>query len=111
MPHFCHAHGCRTPVPPRRFVCRVHWLALSPALRGAINREYRPGQEIDKKPSARYMAVQQLAMAELAFKPRDEAAAQIAGNYVHHAVEWRYRAIAAGAGDPLEGLLLASRAT
>jgi hypothetical protein len=37
--------------------CREHWFKLPKTLRDSIWQEYRPGQEIDKKPSARYIAV------------------------------------------------------
>jgi hypothetical protein len=37
--------------------CRTHWYALSQHLRDRIWRAYRPGQEIDQRPSADYLAV------------------------------------------------------
>ena len=46
--HTCHATGCRTTVPPKMFACRRHWFTLPKALRDAIWRTYRPGQEISK---------------------------------------------------------------
>jgi hypothetical protein len=61
MTHHCHAHGCNRSVPPRMFACREHWFALSKEMQDAIWREYRSGQEVDKRPSLRYLAVQQLA--------------------------------------------------
>lgn len=104
-PHRCHAHGCDARVPPRMFVCGAHWARLRDPLRRAIRREYRPGQERDKRPSLRYMAVQQLAVAELAFRPHDEKAALDAAAYILAAEQWRRRALAAGLGDPLAGLV------
>jgi len=100
MKHTCHAHGCTATVPPSMFMCRIHWFKLKKTTRDAIWREYRPGQENDKSPSIRYMAVQQRAIAEAAFVPRDEAAARIAAQYLLKAMEWRERAIAEGQGDP-----------
>ena len=102
--HLCHAFGCNRPVPPSLFMCRRHWFALRKPLRDAIWREYRPGQEDDKRPSSRYMAVQRRAIGELLFKPNDEKAAALAAPYLLEAEAWRRRAIDAGLGDPLEGL-------
>lgn len=103
--HACHAHGCSTPVPPKMVMCRAHWYAVRKAVRDAIWHEYRPGQEDDKKPSLRYMAVQQLAIAELAFKPHDEEAARVAAQYLLAAQRHRQAAIDKGFGDPLKGLI------
>lgn len=105
MSHHCHAHGCNKKVPPAMFACKSHWYALRKPMRDAIWREYRNGQEIDKKPSYRYMAVQRLAVAELAFKPHDEEAARIAAGYLAEAERWRFAAIYDGQGDPLAGLM------
>jgi hypothetical protein len=89
--HVCHAHGCATP----------HWFQVRTATRAAVLREYRPGQERDKHPSARYMAVQRRAVAEVAFRPRDEAAARISAQYLAESESWRALAISRGEGDPL----------
>lgn len=105
MNHHCHAHGCTRAVPPRMFMCREHWYSLRKPMRDAIWREYRPGQEKDKNPSPRYMAVQQLAIGEVAFKPHDEEAAAVAAGYIMKAKVWRAFAIACGRGDPLAGLV------
>lgn len=105
MRHECHAHGCNVAVPPSMFMCRRHWYSLRKPLRDAIWREYRPGQEDDKNPSARYMAIQRLAVAEVAFRPNDEQAAREASPYLAEAWVWRQRAIDTGAGDPLAGLV------
>jgi hypothetical protein len=86
-------------------MCRSHWYKLRLQLRDAVWAEYRPGQEDDKRPSPRYMAVQQLAVSELAFKPRDEAAALVAAGYLASAEKWRRVAITRGLGDPLAGLV------
>jgi hypothetical protein len=104
MLHTCHAHGCTVRISPRLFACRGHWFALRPELQRAIWREYRFGQEVDKKPSLRYLCVQQRAVAELAFKPHDEAAALACAPYALKSNEYRLKAIDDGLGDPLEGL-------
>ena len=99
--HACHAHACQAEVPPAKFMCRRHWYALPKHLRDTIWREYRPGQENDKRPSLRYMAVQRRAVGELAFKPFDEEAARTAAPYLLEAESFREAAIKAGLGDPL----------
>ncbi len=110
MTHTCHAHDCDEPVPARLFACKLHWLSLRKSIRDAILREYRSGQEHDKQPSQRYLAVQRLAVSTLAFKPFDEAAAKVSAEYLLEAQRWRLRAIRAGEGDPLEGLIPEERA-
>lgn len=103
--HTCHAPGCTRRVPARMFACLQHWRALPKAYQDAIWREYRPGQEITKDPSPAYMAVQRASCARLAFKPHDEAAALACANILVEAQRWRQLAIAAGASDPLVGIL------
>lgn len=53
--HTCHWPGCPVEVPPKRWGCRGHWFALPTILRARIWLAYRPGQEIDKKPSVEYL--------------------------------------------------------
>jgi hypothetical protein len=84
--------------------CRKHWFALPAKIRDAIWREYRSGQEIDKKPSLRYLAVRQLACAYLVFKPGDEEAVKETLPYLAQAVRYSKAAVAGGFGDPLVGL-------
>ena len=98
MSHTCHAPDCKRLVLPRMFACKEHWDALSQNLRDAIWREYRNGQERDKRPSLRYLAVQQLACAHFAFRPFDEGAARRALPYIEGALAFRKRAIAEGLG-------------
>lgn len=105
MSHRCHAPGCETEVPPKMFACKRHWFKLRKPTRDAIWREYRPGQENDKKPSLRYLAVQRLACAELVFRPGSESAAAHAKEYMWHALVYREQAILQGLGDPLSGLV------
>lgn len=105
MSHACHAHGCSRQVPPRMFMCRDHWRRLPRKFKNAIWREYRPGQERSKTPTARYMAVQQMAIGTIAFRPNDEAEAQISGDYVLRAMMFARMAMDDGDGNPLDGLL------
>lgn len=103
--HRCHAHDCNAVVPPRMFACKRHWFALPAKVRAAIWHEYRPGQERDRSPSLRYLAVQRLAVAHTAFKAHDEAAALVVAGYLQEALAFAELAKAAGHGDPLAGLL------
>lgn len=57
--HTCHAKGCGTPVPPKMFMCRPHWYMLDQKMQSSIWALYRPGQEVDKQPSALYLRVAQ----------------------------------------------------
>lgn len=86
------------------FACREHWYDLPKKLRDAIWREYRDGQEVDKRPSARYLAVQTVARARLAFKPNDEAAALLCAELLLEANVHRTHAIRADMGDPFSGI-------
>jgi hypothetical protein len=104
MTHTCHAYGCLTHTAPRLFMCGAHWRALSPSLRDAVWREYRTGQERDKRPSARYMAVTSLAIESL-IDTSDPIAEQAAAARRASADNWRRIAIHRGEGDPLEGLV------
>lgn len=106
MAHTCHAHGCQRRIAAKLFMCSPHWFTLEERLRQAIWREYRPGQEIDKDPSNRYLAVQQYAIGSLAFKPHDEAAALAAAPYLLRSVLYRHACVRAGQGDPLPWVAL-----
>lgn len=57
MTHTCHWPGCPREVPPAMWGCKAHWFRLPIALRRKVWATYRPGQEIDKTPSAAYLAV------------------------------------------------------
>lgn len=54
-PHLCHYPGCDKPVPPALWGCHRHWYTLPKVLRDEVWRNYRPGQEVDKCPSAAYI--------------------------------------------------------
>ncbi len=66
--HFCHAKGCRATIPPRMFMCRVHWFSLPKALRDEVWEHYVPGQENRKDPTPEYLDVAQRAIAAVAEK-------------------------------------------
>lgn len=73
MPHLCHAERCSVPVPPKLLMCRIHWYMVPEPLRRAVWRTYRPGQEIDKRPSAEYLEVMQSAIDAVAAKEARKA--------------------------------------
>jgi hypothetical protein len=66
--HTCHWTGCTREVPPSMWGCKPHWFKLPKVLRDAIWAAYRPGQEIDKKPSDRYIATAALVQNWIAGK-------------------------------------------
>lgn len=101
MSHTCHAPGCNRLVPAKMFMCKPHWYSLPNKIRDAIWNEYERGQEISKRPSLRYLAVQRLACAYSVFKK--DAADSIP--YLLDAEKYRRQAIEAGLGDPLEDLV------
>ena len=53
--HHCHWPGCETIVPPAHWGCKRHWFLLPLDIRNRIWAAYRPGQEIQKNPSAAYL--------------------------------------------------------
>lgn len=55
MVHTCHAIGCNVEVPPCLLMCSKHWRMVPINLKREILASYRPGQEIDKKPSQKYL--------------------------------------------------------
>lgn len=74
MSHTCHWPGCQAEVPPRFWGCLKHWRKLPGHLRARILNAYRPGQEIDKRPSVEYVeaakAVQQWIATDQAPRSR-----------------------------------------
>jgi len=49
--------------------CGPHWFTLPAGLRAKVWRTYRPGQEIDKRPSADYIDVAKQVQAWIAARP------------------------------------------
>jgi len=62
MTHTCHAEGCNKAVPPKFLMCGKHWAMVPLTQQREIWRHYRPGQEIDKRPSADYLRVMKIAI-------------------------------------------------
>lgn len=57
MSHRCHWPNCKTDVEARFWGCLLHWSRLPADIKRGIWLHYRPGQEIDKKPSAEYVDI------------------------------------------------------
>jgi hypothetical protein len=76
--HKCHAIDCEVQIAPKLLMCLKHWKMLPKKTQISIWNEYRPGQEVDKKPSFKYLAIQQLAVGEVASQESKEEQAQIA---------------------------------
>lgn len=55
--HTCHWPECQRQIPAALLMCTGHWFTLPQSLRDKVWEEYRPGQEIDKKPSRKYILV------------------------------------------------------
>lgn len=68
--HECHWPGCPARVPPAKWGCATHWFRLPRELRNLIWRCYRPGQEIDKRPSTEYLQVAHRVQAWIAEQPK-----------------------------------------
>jgi hypothetical protein len=64
--HLCHARGCAKKVPPKLLMCLRHWRLVPPAIRRLVWKHYRPGQEIDKRPSREYLEVMRQAIQAVA---------------------------------------------
>lgn len=61
MTHTCHAEGCSKPCPPKHLMCGRHWAMVPQAERNEIWRHYRPGQEVDKRPTPEYLVAMRAA--------------------------------------------------
>ena len=61
MTHACHAEGCSKPCPPKHLMCGRHWAMVPQAERNEIWRHYRPGQEVDKRPTPEYLVAMKAA--------------------------------------------------
>jgi hypothetical protein len=59
--HTCHWPGCTAMVPPAMWGCRAHWYLLPREIRQLFWRTYRPGQEIDGRPSRAYIVAARAA--------------------------------------------------
>jgi hypothetical protein len=74
MSHHCHALNCDKRVPPRLLMCLPHWRMVPHKLKKAVLATYRPGQEIDKRPTREYLDAATAAIEAVAQKEQDRAA-------------------------------------
>ena len=68
MKHHCHAIDCKVEVPPKMHMCLKHWTMVPKVVQDLIWKHYRPGQEIDKKPTVAYLAVAFTSISCVALK-------------------------------------------
>lgn len=66
--HHCHAKGCPKIVPPKLLMCLKHWRMVPRELQKAVWATYRPGQEVDKRPSEAYLKAARAAIDAVAAK-------------------------------------------
>lgn len=64
--HGCHARGCRAEVPPRLLMCPRHWRMVPRSLQCNVWAHYRPGQEVDKRPTVAYLDAADAAIRAVA---------------------------------------------
>jgi hypothetical protein len=76
MAHQCHALRCKTPVPPKLFMCRDHWYMVPKSKRDRLWALYRPGQEITKDPSPEYLEHAMACVRIVAEKEEKNSAVQ-----------------------------------
>lgn len=67
--HECHWPDCTEQVPPAKWGCLRHWRMLPHELQEKIWRAFRPGQEVDGRPSAAYIEVAREVQAWIASRP------------------------------------------
>jgi hypothetical protein len=53
-------------VPPRLLMCSRHWRMVPAELQAQVWKHYRPGQEVDKRPTQDYLDVMDEAIAAVA---------------------------------------------
>lgn len=70
MKHLCHALECNIEVPPKMLMCLKHWRMVPRAVQSAVWEHFRPGQEVDKRPSDEYLIVHRCAVLSVAIKEK-----------------------------------------
>ena len=71
--HHCHAIGCDKPISPRLLMCYAHWRATPLPLRKEVWKQYRRGQEVDKRPTDEYVRAAMAAVRAVATQERGGA--------------------------------------
>lgn len=64
--HKCHAIGCPVRVHPKKLLCLFHWHMLPKEYRQSVRAHYRPGQEVDKRPTTEYCDAARAAIERIA---------------------------------------------
>lgn len=70
--HFCHAVNCTKIVAPKMLMCFQHWRMVPKPLQQAVWAHYRPGQEVDKRPTSDYLDAANAAIKAVAEKEKRE---------------------------------------
>lgn len=73
MGHTCHARGCKISCAPKFLMCPRHWKMVDFNLQREVWRTYRPGQEVDKRPSEEWHKAADAAIECVAKKEGREA--------------------------------------
>ena len=64
--HVCHADRCTKAIAPAFLMCPMHWRMVPAEIQRRIWLLYRPGQEVDKRPTGQYMTAMKEAIAAVA---------------------------------------------
>jgi len=70
--HKCHADGCSKPIAPAYLMCPAHWRMVPAEIQRRIWLLYRPGQEVDKRPTGQYLSAMKDAIAAVAKAEEDQ---------------------------------------
>lgn len=62
----CHSKDCKVRVHPSLFMCIRHWRMVPQRLKHYLKEAYRPGQEVDKRPSAEWTKAAAAIIAHVA---------------------------------------------
>ena len=76
--HCCHAYACPVVVPAKMLMCLKHWRMVPQSTQRLVWKHYRPGQEVDKRPSKEYLEVTALAIRQVREKEQKIAAMRTA---------------------------------
>jgi hypothetical protein len=78
--HHCHAKECTEPCPPKHLMCAKHWRMVPQELQQQVWASYRPGQELDKRPSEAWMFAAKAAILAVFQREQEHRAKIRAGN-------------------------------
>jgi hypothetical protein len=67
--HTCHAHNCKTPCPPEKLMCALHWSQVPKDIQREVYRTYQHGQcQLDPPPSTEWHTAARAAINAVAEK-------------------------------------------